>query len=392
MPISPQKTECCGCTACMTICPVKAITMKKDKEGFFYPEIDKNRCVNCGQCEKVCLFLKGYKGIESGFEQEIKAVKLNSLEDRRKSQSGGTASAITSYVLNHSGIVYGAVLGTDFITRHTRIDKLEDKEKLRGSKYVQSDMGQTFNDVRMDLRKGNLVLFTGTGCQIAGLKNFLRQARVPMNHLITMDIICHGVPSPKIFEDCRQEIIHKHPGKMESIDFRNKRRFGWHSHELTAVIDGKEYNENAYTKLFYSHVILRQSCYHCPMTNLNRSSDITTCDCWGIEKVMPDFDDNNGVSLIMINSAKGAEVWESIKNQFDVRDIDVKSVLQPQMQYPNKRPDNRDKFWKDYNEKGIRYVIFHYAEGGYKGAIKRNLGPLKPVLRPIYHGIKKIIH
>jgi len=379
MRIALEKKDCCGCTACASICPKGAIAMQTDEEGFFYPVIDESKCVNCHLCEKACLFISGYEGIRTDFTQQFYAVQQKNMADRLKSQSGGIGAALMQNELEHGGVVYGVVLDDNFHVCHARITDIADLDRLRGSKYVHSDLGSVYAQVKNDLTHGKHVLFTGTACQTAGIRNFLRTARANEENFLTMDLVCHGGPSPEIFEACRQEILRKHPGTMESIDFRNKRQFGWHSHELTAVISGKEVHENVYTELFYSHLILRPSCYHCPMTNLNRSSDITVCDCWGIERVMPDFDDNKGTSLVMVNSEKGHRAYESVQDRLTVRDIDVKSVLQPQMQYPNSRPIKRDVFWKDYREKGIAYVSKKYrlSDRGLWGCVKKVLRPVK---------------
>ena len=385
MRIAQEKNTCCGCSACAAVCPKQAITMKKDKEGFFYPHIDEETCVHCHLCEQACLFLSGYQGLADGFVQQYFAVQQKDLSERRKSQSGGIGASLMRATLVHGGIVYGVILDDAFCVHHTRVTALTDLDGLCGSKYVHSDLRNSYTQVKEDLLAGQQVLFTGTACQTAGLRNFLHVAHVPETHLLTMDLVCHGGPSPEIFAACRQEILRRHPGKMESIDFRNKRRFGWHSHELTAVIDGKEVHENAYTNLFYSHLILRPSCYHCPMTNLNRSSDITVCDCWGIERVLPDFDDNQGTSLVMLNSTKGRQAFAMVKDELNLHDIAIEDVLQPQMQYPNPCPKNRDAFWKDYQQKGISYVIAKYVPGnhGFWWHVRKTLRPVKRWLKQV---------
>lgn len=379
MRIATEKKTCCGCSACIAVCPKKAIDMQRDEEGFLYPRIDEDKCVHCHLCEQVCLFLSGYQGLVDKYEQQYFAVRQKDVMERQKSQSGGIGAALMRRELLQGGIVYGVILDDDFYVRHTRITALDDWERLRGSKYVHSDLGDSYVQVKEDLWAGRQVLFTGTACQTAGLRNFLRVAHISEEKLLTMDLVCHGGCSPEIFDACCREILRLHPGKMQSINFRNKRRYGWHSHELTAVIDGKEVNENAYTHLFYEHHILRPSCYHCPMTNLNRSSDITVCDCWGIERVLPDFDDNKGTSLVMLNNEKGYQAFMAVQDELDIRDIAIEDVLQPQMQYPNPCPANREEFWRDYRSQGIAYVIQKYGTEKYSiwERIRKRLHPLK---------------
>lgn len=369
--IFDKNQDCCGCTACKSICPKQAIEMKYDEEGFLYPKIDQDLCINCGMCKEVCAFQNGYDKSQNLKLNDAYGVKHKDINVRMNSRSGGVFIAISDYVLENSGVIYGAGYNGHFIVSHKRADKKSECNEFCGSKYVQSDLGNTYQQVKNDLKNNKLVLFTGTPCQTAGLNKYLSKSFVNKDKLILCDLICHGAPSPKVWKDYIRYSEKKYEGIITKVDFRNKKLFGWSAHRETFIINNKEYDSEIYTKLFYNHDILRPSCYNCKYTNLNRPSDITLADFWGIDEISADFNDNKGVSLILINTEKGRNIFKCIEDKLDYINCTGASFVHPNLKEPTKRPVKRDKFWNDYNKLGIELIINKYVNTGLKGKIKK---------------------
>ena len=271
-----SKEDCCGCYACYNICPKQCITMKTDNEGFWYPKIDKNKCINCNLCEKVCPIINPVKRVDS---KKIAYASMNKDEQvRMKSSSGGIFSILAEYIIKNNGVVYGAGFDEDFNIKHKRILYSTDLDLLRGSKYVQSSIGDIYKQVKNDLENNNPVLFTGTPCQVEGLRSYLRKEYV---NLITMDFICHGVPSPLVWEKYLKKMKKSKQENIKNIYFRNK-DIGWKLFSLKIIFDKRIYsndlNNDLFMKGFLQDVYLRPSCYNCKFKKINRISDITVAD------------------------------------------------------------------------------------------------------------------
>jgi len=367
-----RSEDCCGCTACMSICPKDAIMMTADKEGFLYPQIDEALCIECDLCTQVCAFHDSYR-IGGNYDQPlVYAAKHRSDEVRMNSSSGGLFTAISDFVLERNGVVYGAAFGKDFEVRHHRAETVEERDRFRGSKYVQSNLLGIYKEVKTELRKGKTVLFTGTPCQNAGLRSFLNKE---YEGLYLCDIVCHGTPSPRLFADYIAFCEKKQGSKIKEYYCRYKGN-GWHSHTEKAVFaNGKEdfhsLLSQAYKSLFYSHVALRPSCHNCKFCNFNRPSDITIADFWGIEKSMPDFDDNKGVSLVLVSSAKGEALLNGIQESIVARQSSIQDCLQHNLQAPTVPSPKREQFWREYETKGFEYVLKKYGGLGYKQRVRR---------------------
>jgi len=303
-----DKKDCCGCYACVQKCPVQCIAMKDDEEGFFYPVIDLTQCIDCGLCEKVCPVIHQGKERKPEF---IYAAKNKDDLIREKSSSGGVFTLIAKEIIAEGGIVFGARFDERWNVRHDWIDNEEDIEFFRGSKYVQSDVNDHFKQAEEFLRQGRKVLFSGTPCQIAGLKLYLKKN---YENLLTIDFICHGVPSPKIWQQYLHEFMQKSgisKGNIRSILFRDK-VVGWKifsfTCEHTDIRSGsvKRFSEpfykNPFIKGFLADLYLRPSCYDCPSKCFKSGSDMTIADYWGIDDVLPEFNDDRGVSLVFANN------------------------------------------------------------------------------------------
>lgn len=293
-----DKSQCCGCEACRNICPKQCILMKEDKEGFLYPEVNLADCIDCGLCEIACPVLHPAK---ERIPVAVCAAKHYDDNIRLASSSGGVFTFIAEKVIDEGGVVFGARFNDQWEVIH---DYVETKEKLscfRGSKYVQSRIGDTYKQVLHFLQSGRKVLFTGTSCQIAGLKLFLRKE---YDNLLTADIICHGVPSPKVWKKYLNEITSTDSLQVTNISFRNKQE-GWKNFSLKVEMKGKRlylrsFKSDLYFDFFLSNMILRPSCYSCPAKSGKSCSDITLGDFWGIENVCPEFDDDKGCSVVLI--------------------------------------------------------------------------------------------
>lgn len=358
-----KKDECCGCTACKSICPTKAIEMISDEEGFLYPLINQNFCIDCGLCKKVCAFQK-LNDESNRFETSaVYAAKHKDDVVRMSSTSGGAFTAISDYVFNQEGVVYGVAFDEEMNVIHQIANTKEEREKLKGSKYVQSDLKNTYVDIKKLLEDGIIVLFTGTPCQTAGLSSFL--AGINTERLILCDIVCHGTPSPLMWSNHIKNLQNREGSRVVNYYCRHKVK-GWHAHnEMVVFKNGKkEYKSSRSQKhklLFYSHNILRPACHNCKYTNLIRPSDITLADFWGIEKTMLNFDDNKGISLILVNTLKGKDVFNKVKENLIYKKSNTKACLQPQLQYPSPKSERRIQFWNDYNSKGYEYIAKKYG-------------------------------
>lgn len=309
-----DKYECCGCTACKQVCAKGAISMVQDNEGFSYPVINKNLCVNCGLCEKVCAFAQPqYTNSKS---PAVYATHLKDTEERKKSSSGGIFYAIAKWIIAQGGIVYGAAFNNELQLSHIGVDNLNDLEKLRGSKYLQSALGNTYKEVKELLKLGRWVYFVGTGCQVAGLKAFLRK-QYPT--LVTSDLVCHGTPSQKLFNMHIDYLSKKVNGKIINYNFRNNRQWGvnetytYRKNEKEIDVNTGDFALSPYLFQFMYAFTYRKSCYNCQYTRIPRQGDVTLADYWGVKEFFPDIDAKTGVSLVLVNSEQGKKIWNEIK-------------------------------------------------------------------------------
>lgn len=287
------------------------------------------------------------------------AVRHKSEDVRSASRSGGIFTALSDYILDDLGVVYGCVLTDAFQAVHVRAENKMMRDRMRGSKYIQSRMGDTYKNVEADLNAERKVLFSGSSCQIAGLKCYLKK---DYDNLVCVDIVCHGVPSPKVWIKYLEEQRKRNGGDVASVDFRNKNRFGWRSHVESITFDtGYTVDSEIFKRLFYGHNVLRPSCYECPYKSIHHPGDITIADYWGIEKAAPEFDDNMGVSLVLVNTMVGWEAFESVKEKVLWKPTRIEDSLQPPLVAPFPRPKERDQFWRDFPSKDFEYLAKKYG-------------------------------
>lgn len=377
-----RKEECCGCSACVNICQRHAIHMEQDEKGYLYPAIAQELCVDCRLCEKVCPLKEGEK--EKVFEKKAYGVKNNNQIERTKSSSGSVFIEVAKYILDKHGVVYGVELTSDFQVKHGRATSLEAVRKFQGSKYVQSDKNESFRLIQQDLKAGKEVLFTGTPCEVAGLKRFLRKE---YDNLYTLDLICHGVPSMKLLKSCLKEKENENSSKVKELRFRDK-AYGWRNQEIYIKLEnGTIYHapiwvDNFY-RLFTNNYILRDSCYTCKFANMERQGDITIGDFWNIKNVNETFEDKLGVSSIIINSKKGEQLFEILKDNFQVIECSLSDITQPNLHNPSPRPERYEEFQKDCSQKGLDYCLKKYGSMRISEKIRRKLSPIKKKLKKL---------
>lgn len=374
-----NKADCCGCTACASICPHKAITMKPDSLGFLYPKVDTNKCTDCGLCEKVCAFNSNYDKNLNLDTPETYGARHKDIKEVETSRSGAAFIAISDWILEQGGVVYGVGYEDHFRVAHKRAVTKKQRNEFKGSKYVQSDLGDIFIQVKKDLRDGRIVLFSGTPCQTSGLNSFI--GKKYRQNLYLVDIVCHGVPSPYIWRDYISYYERKYKKRIVSVDFRDKKLYGWRDHKETFILDnGLKINpkHNPFTELFYKHIMLRQSCGNCHFCNTTRPSDITIADFWGWEKTNSDFNkDNKGISLLLINTEKGKCLFYNIKDKLYTFSAKLEDCLQPNLKQASSINLHSLEFEKLYGKYGFKYVFRKFTNIGMKNRTKLYIKRIK---------------
>lgn len=353
---------CNGCSACAMICPKNCIIMEENDEGFLYPNIDLTRCISCNACVKICPFKICKHETE---EFELKAYGAYNIDNkvRLESSSGGIFTLLASEVLNKDGVVFGACFNENFEVVHDYIENMEDICKFRGSKYVQSKIGKSYKIVEGFLKKGRLVLFTGTPCQIGGLLLYLGK---DYKNLITQDFICHGVTSPKAWKQYVNYREKCADTKVVNINFRNK-NWGWNKSAVLFQFQNniqylKRASRDWWVRVFLYDLSLRESCYKCCYKDLHRKSDITLADFWGVEKILLDFNYNKGVSLVVINSSKGANLFDKISNHTCYKEVTLSEAISSNTSITESvtRPKERTEFYKDFTNLKFKKLIKKY--------------------------------
>ncbi len=374
-----NNNKCTGCGACYNICPKGAITIKGDELGFYKPFINEDKCINCGLCEKICPLDK-YKS-QNVEQPKILAFQNNDKEILFKCASGGVFAKLADYVIKQNGIAYGVIYDENMIVSHSRTDNLIDLEKMYSSKYVQSDTRNTFTQTKEDLESGKLVLYSGTPCQIAGLKSYLQK---DYENLITVDLVCHGVPSPLVFEKYKQEFMAKLPAteKLLNIDFRSKVE-GWKEELVTTTITTTTTTHaklDNFMRAFLHNLSLNKSCTQCQFNKLPRVADLTIADFWGVDDFDKSLNDDKGISIILINNMKGRYLLEHLPKECFLAEVPLAVAIKY-----NKNICGTSTAHKNYIEfsqeiagdKTLRDCIKKYDK--------------KPVYKILYHMLPKFI-
>lgn len=401
-----QKKDCCGCSACAEKCPQQCIQMKEDKEGFLYPSIQQELCIDCGLCEKVCPILQ--KPILFHEDKEKIPLTIGGWHKddsiRSDSSSGGAFSLFANYILGEGGIIYGAAMDESLQVKHIGIEKVEDLRKLRGSKYVQSCMGNIYSQVEANLKANRKILFSGTPCQAAGLHSYLKKE---YENLYIIDFICHGVPSPKVFSSYVQYLEEKYKDTIITFKFRMKDR-NWNPSGLQlgtgiGTGTGRFFRRfpgfmDFYMNGFLDDVYLRPSCYNCQFKSLPKYySDITIADFWGVSKIDRDLYDGKGTSLILINSKRGAELFKKTKKDFYYKECNFEQSIRRNQSLIRSASWNprRDKFFRDYENKPFRTVMLKHMSPfswGFHKVVKISWNLFEGILKKIAKMFLTAVH
>lgn len=399
---------CCGCTACVQRCPKQCIALAPNKEGFLYPIIDKDLCIDCDLCEKVCPVLAKSEEREP---LKVYAAINNNEEIRKESSSGGVFTLLAEKIIVENGVVFGARFDEDWQVCLDCVDNVEDLKFFRGSKYVQARVGSTYKRAETYLKQGRKVLFTGTPCQISGFKKYLGKE---YDNLLSVDFVCHGVPSPMVWERYLRELVARKCEKktvmfsahkqgisecntiVDGIAFRDK-RLGWKKYsfvlcgnlakataegEKNTVLFSAMHRYDVYMRAFLSDLILRPSCYDCRCKSGKSGADITIADFWGIQHVAPEMDDDKGTSLVLINSNKGEILYNVLKLRCSEQSYSDAVRYNPSIVRSVKVPLKRDLFWKQYSESDdLERLVNKVLRRTIKERIKNRL---KSILKKYY--------
>ena len=356
-----EKNTCCGCAACMNTCPKQAIQMKEDSCGFVYPNIDDSKCINCGLCSKICDFKKEHD--KSSNIEKAYSLTVNDSKILYESTSGGAFTVFSDYILDAGGVVVGSVMEQDFLVHHVWTKDESVRNRMRGSKYVQSDISEIFKPIKNFLDDGIPVLFSGTPCQCAAIKSYLRK---DYENFYVVDFLCHGVPSNHLFKEHIQFLENHFSKKITHYTFRDK-VFGWNSYNNNIYMGSTRKSgliNQIYYNFFVSNYSLRPSCYNCVYRSLNRPADITVADFWGIEKITGKKN-HEGVSLVLQHSLKGATLLQNISEKdAEIREVPVKDILYRVSTRPIKIPQKLDLFWPTYKKEGYKGLVskfFNYS-------------------------------
>lgn len=356
-----EKKDCCGCYGCENVCPKKCITMENDNEGFWYPKINRDLCIYCNLCEKVCPIIQKIE------KKSINAYACkNKIESERiTSSSGGIFSILSKKIISLGGIVFGVAYDEELKLKYMEATTVVECEKFKGSKYFQSIMGETYIKIKEYLNQDKYILFSGTPCHSAGLKIFLGK---DYEKLLTVDIACHGVPSPKVFKLYKEHLEIQSSSKIRKFEFRNKES-GWKQNKIKINFNNNKSSienasNNIYMKGFLDDIYLRPSCYACKFKKPNTEADITLADYWGVQNIHREFDDDKGVSLVLVNSSKGEEMLLEISKEIEIikTDFDYSIQNNPCIVKPVKYNVKREKFFEDIDRIDIVKNIEKYTK------------------------------
>lgn len=374
-----NKQDCCGCSACTQRCPKQCISMQMDDEGFLYPQVDSSKCIDCHLCEKVCPVINQD---EARTPLEVCAAKNSDDKIRLQSSSGGIFTLLAEHIIKDGGIVFGSCWDKEWNVKHDYVDNINDLQRFRSSKYLQSVIGDSYLKAEQFLKTGRKVMFTGTPCQIAGLKHFLRKE---YDNLLVVEVICHSVPSPGVWQQYLATRLHTlkwEKSDIREISFRNKNT-SWKNYSFVIVNqNGNIFTElsckNLFMRGFLADLYTRPSCHACPAKQLKSGSDITLGDFWGIESLMPEIDDDKGVSAIIVNSYKGKQVLHNIN-------VELHEVLY------NELTTRNPAFVKSFPITPKRTEFFKEDGSGFEEKIQRLTKQKKTIKKLIFCIVRKMI-
>lgn len=385
-----KKNECCGCFGCLNSCPKNCIKMESDNEGFWYPKVNYDECIKCNLCIKNCPALN-IQNQNDDILKEAKVIAAYSKDEelRLDSTSGGIFSEIAKYYIKENGVVYGAIYNDEHLVEHYRGITIKDIDKLRQSKYLQSNIGNIYQSIKKDLIEEKKVLFVGTPCHIAALNNYLNKN---YENLTTIDFLCRGINSPEAYKQYLKDLEKKYLSKIKKVIFKNK-TYGWHRFSTKIIFEnGKEYIQDRYTDTYMrgyleGNLFMRPSCHECRYKTLPRHADITLGDFWGIEKIKPHLDQDKGTSIFMLNTERGKEIFEVVKEKIIFEEMKMEDIylgnvaLTQRVNLNQKQEKMRIIFFESYkNREFINFITELLHES-----------ILRKVLRKVKYQLKKFI-
>lgn len=388
--VDKAKEICSGCGLCVQVCNVKCLEMEPNHEGFLFPHIDRASCIDCGVCLQRCPM----KRADTYYYSELNdnyAVIHNNPAVLLSSSSGGAFSAIANAVLDNGGVIYGAVFNKDLVVRHQAALDSAGLEQMRGSKYVQSDLSSVYADIREHLNEGRQVLFSGTPCQVAAIREWNKNSN---SHLITVDLVCHGVPSPAMFEKHMIWLQGRYKHEVVEYQFRSKEKAYWGQFKAQIRTTQGNYGQLGVSDPYYAAFLrcetFRESCYICPFSCGARVADLTICDYWGIEVEHPTLDASQGVSAIMVNTHMGGKLFQTAGAKLTIQPTTSEQIARYQhnLRSPSTRPKARDIVYRVIEEEGYAAYANRYLHSpGRLFSVLRTIVPrkLKIIRRRTFH-------
>ena len=360
---------CCGCTACQSICPKGAINIVEDQKGFLQPIINEDLCVDCNLCKKTC-----NEYIKKNEITDVFLIKLKDNIQHTISQSGGAFTAISDVIMDRNGTVFGVVMDDNLEAKYSKARNSHERDLMRGSKYMQARVENAYKEVQESLKEGP-VLFTGTPCQVGGLLKYLSTKHIDTTNLFTVDLICHGAPSVRVWREMMKYISHD-VGKIKYAICRDKIQTGWGG-SVSTFYGSKKISSNTFCRIFFTDLCLRDSCYSCQYATRDRVSDVTIGDAWGCKEKNPEFYDPMGVSLTCINTEKGKWLFDKFKNEVEFLEVSLEDYAQKNMSQPSIPHRSVQEFWRDFDSKPFSFIKKKYGENNvilnYKYVIKKGM-------------------
>lgn len=385
--IDLSSINCNGCGLCKNVCPANAVQMEYDKEGFLVPTISITNCTGCGACIRACNESMRQANIENKHNPiEVQACQTKDPMWAIESTAGGFFPTLAQYIIEKGGVVFGTAYSSEMEAIVCKASSIEELKRFNGSKYVQSNLTNAFQDVKEELGSGKKVLFSGTPCQIAAIKSFLND--VNTDKLITIDVICYGVPSPGLFRSYLHTIERRKHSKIVDFRFRDKHKYGW-SHTTVVTLQDKrgkkrqhiekDYRKIPYYRMFGKRNCYRKACYSCGYNTIERITDFTTGNFWGIDKIVTEFNTYLGVSLVLINTNKGQSIYKEISDRLITKDMSAEQAIKANdaLIHTSHYPHERDEIYKYYHQHGFtkmyrKYYSINYIQVG-KSLIKKIL-------------------
>lgn len=378
-----DKLHCTGCTLCAAACPCQAITMTQSTKGFLYPIIDQNKCIDCKLCRSQCPAIN-FESLYSRDAQEAYAVQHYNSSIVFNSSSGGAFTALSDQVLKMHGVIYGAVYTPELHVKHIRAADALTRNAMRDSKYVQSDLTDVFAQILADLKNGTPVLFTGTPCQCAGLRAFLKR---DYKQCFIVEIFCHSAPSPKIFADHLRTLEKKHKSKAVAYTSRNK-RYGWTRHDCITFQNGTSDDSSMLSQMYYElfnrKLIARDSCYVCPFAGKMRCADLSIGDFWGYREASLSFKNKQGISILLANTENGKNLLSNVR-ALQMERISLEKAFCKNHSKPITNAPSTNDFWNEYVHNGYLHAIKKYAGYSLRGRMVFMAKRIRRQLRHAFH-------